>query len=99
MPTGGVPKPLKELGRVAQHSNFFCAHVQYRDGASKKDIQGPYRSDQAQAQKDLEDMRACGALFDEDRVKGSEAFKAEARRIQDRAAHEQPIPCQYRFHP
>ncbi len=54
-------------------------------------IRGPYRSDQAQAQKDLEDMRACGALFDEDRVKGLEAMKAEARRIQERAAHEREI--------
>ena len=44
-----------------------------------------------QAKKDLEDMRACGALFGEDRTKGLEAMKAEARRIQECAAHEREI--------
>ena len=54
-------------------------------------VQLPKRHDRPQAQKDLEDMRACGALFDEDRAKGLEAMRAEARRIQERAVHEREI--------
>ena len=91
MSTGGVPKPLKELGVVVQQNNGFLAHAQYRDGKSQMNIRGPYRTEKAQAQKDLDDIRACGGLFGEDRTKGLEAMRAEARRIQERAAHEREI--------
>ncbi len=92
MPSGRVPKPLQDLGEVGQCNLSFFAHVQYLDGATKKmNIKGPYRSDAAQAQADLDDMRACAALFGEDREKGLVAMKAEARRIQERAEHDREI--------
>ena len=68
------------------------AHVQYNSQDKKKvAIIGPWRPEEVQAQKDLDDMRACGALFGEDRTKGLEAMRAEARRIQERVAHEREI--------
>ena len=91
MPTGSLPKALKDAGRVEDFRDIFCAHVQYLEDGVQKHIRGPWRPEKAQAQKDLEDMRACGSLFGEDRVKGLEAMKAEARRIQERAAHDREI--------
>ena len=73
---------LANIGNVetSESKHTWRAHVQYHNQDKKKvDIHGPWRSEQAQAQKDLEDMRACGALFGEDRTKGLEAMKAEAR--------------------
>ena len=84
--------PLSNLGAISEYGGAYFAHVQYREGSGKKvNFYGPARTVKSQAEKDLEDIRACGALFDEDRDKGLEAMKAEARRIQERAAHEREI--------
>ncbi len=92
-----MPKKASALAKVGDVEECetgltWRAHVQYRSPDHKKaHIYGPWRTDQTQAQKDLEDMRACGALFGEDRAGGLEAMTAEARRIQERAAHDREI--------
>ena len=91
MPRGRVPKPLKDLGEIEAVGPCFRALVQFSKAGKNNHIHGPHRNDAPQAQKDLDDMRACGALFGEDRAKGLEAVKAEARHIQERVAHEREI--------
>ena len=81
MPRGRVSKPLKDAGGIEEVGPCFRAHVQYSEAGKKNDIRGPHRNDRPQAQKDLDDMRACGALFSEDRANGLEAMKVEARRM------------------
>ena len=78
MPTGSLPKALKDAGHVEDFRDNFRAHVRYLEDGTQKHIRGPIRTERSQAQKDLEDMRACGALFGEDRTKGLEAMRAEA---------------------
>ena len=75
--------PIDKLGAVTQYGGAYYAHVQYRDGSGKNvNFYDPSPFEDSQDKKDLEDMRACGSLFVEDRTKGLEAMKAEARRIQ-----------------
>ena len=89
-----MPKKAPALANIgdvemSEGKLTWRAHVQYHSQDKKKlHIYGPWRSEKAQAQKDLDDMRACGGLFGEDRTKGLEAMRAEARRIQERAAHD-----------
>ena len=73
--------PLSELGAVQHRSDHYRAHIQYRSGESKVNIYGPDRTGRRRAQKDLEDMRASGAVGST-REKGLEYMAAEARRIQ-----------------
>ena len=63
MPRGNMPKPLRNLGDVAEIGDFYRAHIQFSEGGKKDQICGPKRNDRSQAEKDLEDMRACAALF------------------------------------
>ena len=91
MPRGRVSKPLKDAGGIEEAGHCFRAHVQYSEADKNNHIYGPHRNDRSQAQKDLDDMRACGALFGEDRANGLVAMKAEARRIQERVTHEREI--------
>ena len=79
-----MPKqpPLNQLGAVERHNEQYRAHVQYRNGESLNvNIRGPDRRHRQDAQKDLDDMRAAGAVGDT-REKGLEIMTAEARRIQ-----------------
>lgn len=57
MPCG--PKPCNQLGKVAGHYGSFRASVQYHDAASgrKKSIYGPSRCLQAEAERDLQEIR------------------------------------------
>ena len=79
MPRGRASKPLKDAGGIEEVGPCFRAHVQYSEAGTNNNIHGPNRNDRPQAQKDLDDMRACGALFGEDRANGLVAMKAEAR--------------------
>ena len=74
MSRGRVPKPLKDLGEIEEVGPCFRAHVQYSEAGKNCNICGPHRNDAPQAQKDLEDMRACGALFGEDRLQGPRRY-------------------------
>ena len=92
-----MPKKAPALANIgdvekSESKSTWRARVKHLSADKKQEhIRGPWRSEPAQAQKDLEDMRACGALFGEDRTKGLEAMKVEARQIQERAAHEREI--------
>ena len=90
-PRGNLSKTLKDLGGIEEVGPCFRAHVQYSEASQKSDICGPHRNDRPQAQKDLDNMRAGGALFGEDRANGLVAMKAEARRIQEHVTHEREI--------
>ena len=55
--------PFAEMGGVAEHNHGFCAHVRYRDEqGALNNIRGPDRRHRHDAQKDLDDMRAAGAV-------------------------------------
>jgi len=70
------------MGGVAEQHHGFCAHVRYRDKQGVlNNIRGPERRHRLEAQKDLDDMRAAGAVGST-REKGLEIMVAEARRIQ-----------------
>ena len=56
-------RPFAEMGGVAEHNHGFCAHVRYRDEqGALNNIRGPDRRHRHDARKDLEDMRAAGAV-------------------------------------
>jgi len=70
------------MGGVAEQNRSFCAHVCYRSKqGALNNIRGPERRHRHRAQKDLEDMRAAGAVGST-REQGLEIMAAEARRIQ-----------------
>jgi len=70
------------MGGVAEQHHGFCAHVCFRDEQGVlNNTRGPERRHRQDAQKDLEDMRAAGAVGST-REKGFEIMAAEARRIQ-----------------
>ncbi len=74
--------PLADLGAVETHKHGFRARLRCRsDAGVLVDICGPDRRHRQDAQKDLEDMRAAGAVGSI-REKGLEIMAAEARRIQ-----------------
>ena len=56
-------KPIKELGNVGEIGGLYRAHVQYKSaGDQQVHIYAPRREHRHRAQKDLEDMRAAGAV-------------------------------------
>ena len=56
-------KPMKELGNVSEVGGLYRAHVHYRNaGDQQVNIYGPRREHRHRALKDLEDMRAAGAV-------------------------------------
>ncbi len=75
-------KPFAELGGVDRVDTCFRADLRYRTPTGQQvHIHGPRREHRHRAQKDLEDMRAAGAVGST-REKGLEIMAAEARRIQ-----------------
>ena len=54
---------LSELGAIEQHWEEFRAHIQFRDGDGKqKDIRGPCRASEDEAQKDLNQICQAGGV-------------------------------------
>ena len=51
-------KPPKEVGFIQRDGNAFCARVQSREEGAKRDIPGPWRTDEEAAKGDLRSMRA-----------------------------------------
>ena len=75
-------KPFAELGGVDRVDTCFRADLRYRTPTGQQvHIHGPRRERRHRAQRDLEDMRAAGAVGST-REKGLEIMAAEARRIQ-----------------
>ena len=74
---------LSQLGVVDRHKEGFRAHLQFRNEAEEqKNIYGPSRDTEEQAQKDLDQIRAAGAVGTT-REEGLKIMEAEARRIKN----------------
>ena len=55
--------PLDALGSVECHHDAFCAQCRYRDEAGLEvRIRGPYRKIKVDAEADLAQIRAAGAV-------------------------------------
>ena len=84
-------KPFQDMGVVKVHRNGYRAHLQYRDSsATCKDICGPERRNNAQAEADLAQIRAAGAVA-RSREEGLEYMAAEARRMKVTARYQADI--------
>ena len=82
---------LSQLGVVAEHEQGFRAHIQFRtDAEEKQNIYGPTRDTENGAQKDLDQIRAAGAIGTT-REEGLKIMVAEARRIQIYADYQAQI--------
>ena len=57
------------------------AHVQWSDNGAKRNIRGPFRTDQEVAQKDLESMRAAASGMR--REDGFSAMEAKAQQLRE----------------
>ena len=77
--------PLSELGSLDIHHNECCAHLQFRDEAgTQRNIYGPNRATEEQAQKDLEQIRKA-AEKSETREEGLEMMRNEAQKLKELA--------------
>ena len=54
-------KPPKEVGFIQRDGNAFRARVQFRDENEKRDIPGPWRTDEEAAKDDLVAIRAAAS--------------------------------------
>ena len=73
---------LSQLGVVDRHKEGFRAHLRFRNEAKEQQhIYGPSCDTEEQAQKDLDQIRAAGAVGTT-REEGLKIMVAEARRIQ-----------------
>ena len=79
------------MGDVQHHRNGYRAHVQYRNATGKKEnIDGPERRNNAQAEADLAQIRAAGAVA-RSREEGLEYMAAEAMRMKVTARYQADI--------
>ena len=71
---------LSQLGVVDTHKEGFRADIQFRnEAAEKKNIRGPNRDTEKEAQKDLDQIRAAGGIG-RNREESPKIMAAEARR-------------------
>ena len=83
--------PVNELGTIYTHGEAFRVHIQFREDDGKhKDIIGPNRSTDEEAQKDLDQIRAAGGVG-ATREEGLKIMEAEARRIKISAEYQSEI--------
>ena len=76
------------LGTIDAHGTDFRAHIQFRnDSGELKHIHGPSRATEGEAQKDLEQIRAAGAVGST-REESLKIMEAEARRIKISAEYQ-----------
>ena len=82
---------LTELGAVRTHKHDFCAHLGFFDqGGVRRDILGPSRETEQEAEEDLEQIRKAGAVG-KDREEGLKIMAAEAQRIKITAKYHTKI--------
>ena len=83
--------PVSELGTIYVRGAEFWAHIQFRDDdGNKKQIYGPSRGAEGEAQKDLDQIRAAGGVG-ATREEGLKIMAAEARRIKMSAEYQSQI--------
>ena len=84
-------KAFQDMGEVQKHRNGYRAHLQYRDASGmNKNIDGPERRNNAQAEADLAQIRAAGAVA-RSREEGLQFMAAEAMRIKVTAKYQAEI--------
>ena len=83
--------PVTELGNIYVHRLKFHAHIQFReDDGQYKNIYGPSRATENEAQKDLDQIRAAGGVG-ATREESLKIMAAEARRIKMSAEYQSQI--------
>jgi len=83
--------PLSELGSTYSVNGEFCAHLNFLDQTGyQKNILGPSRTTEEQAQKDLEQIRKAAEKA-ETREEGLEMMRSEAQKLKDSAKYEAEI--------
>ena len=83
--------PVNELGTIYAHEAEFRAHVQFRaDDGEQKNIYGPSRGSQNEAQKDLDQIRVAGGVG-ATREEALEIMEAEALRIKKLTEYQSEI--------
>ena len=87
----GNKPPVSELGAIYVRGSEFWAHIQFRDDdGNKKQIYGPSRGAEGEAQKDLDQIRAAGGVGATCEA-GLKIMEAEARRIKISAEYQSEI--------
>ena len=82
---------VNDLGTVYVHGAEFRAHINVRDDAGKqKNIYGPSRGTQNEAQKDLNQIQAAGSIG-ATREEGLKLMEAEAKQIKMSAEYQAQI--------
>ena len=82
---------VNNLGTVYAHGAEFRAHINFRDDAGKqRNILGPNRGSQHEAQKDLNQIRAAGGVG-ATREEGINLMEAEAIRIKKLTEYQSEI--------
>ncbi len=82
---------LSELGSIYPHNEEFRAHVNFLDQTGhQKNICGPSRKTEEQAQKDLEEIRKAGEKG-KTREEGLQFMRDEAQKLKDSAQYEAEI--------
>ena len=82
---------VNNLGTIYAHGAEFRAHINVRDDAGKqKNIYGPSRGSQNEAQKDLNQIQAAGSI-DATREEGLKLMEAEAIRIKKLTEYQSEI--------
>ena len=83
--------PLSELGSTYSVNGEFRAHLNFLDQTGyQKNILGPSRTTEEQAQKDLEQIRKAAEKA-ETREEGLEMMRSEAQKLKDSAKYEAEI--------
>ena len=82
---------LAKLGCIEPHSGEFRAHLRLRDGAGLlKEVRGPNRTTEEQAQTDLEQIRKA-AEKSETREEGLEMMRKETQKLKGSGKYEAEI--------
>jgi len=85
-------KELAKLGGTESYKGAFRAHMQHRNGTGAPNLHicGPSRETEEEAQRDMDQIRAAGAIG-ATREKGLEIMEAEAQRIKISAEYQTQI--------
>ena len=82
---------LSGMGTIDAHGTEFRAHIQFRGNAGEqKNIRGPSRGSQHEAQRDLDQLRKAGSIGTT-REEGINLMEVEAKQIKTSAEYQAQI--------
>ena len=82
---------VSDLGSIDAHGTEFRAHIQFRGNAGEqKNIRGPSRGSQHEAQRDLDQLRKAGSIGTT-REEGINLMEVEAKQIKTSAEYQAQI--------